>query len=125
MSRDDLGLVPQLAADDRRRGTPDRGTPAGVGAEPVGRVVGVAFLDLDIGRRAPQFISHDLRERRLVTLALALDPELEDRLAGRMHAQLRRVEHPQPGDVVVLAGAGAHDLREAGYPATHPLPRFP
>ena len=51
-------------------------------------------------------------ERRLVPLPLRLDAELEDRLAGGVHAELRRVEHPQAGDVVLLAVARADDLRE-------------
>ena len=55
----------------------------------------------------------DLRERRLVALALRLDAELEDRLPGRMDAQLGRVEHLDPEDVVLAARARADDLGEA------------
>ena len=58
-------------------------------------------------------------------LSLALDTKLEDRLAGGMDAQLRRVEHPQAGDVVVLPRAGPHHLSEARDPDTHQLALLP
>ena len=61
----------------------------------------------------PSSFADDLRERRLVALALRLHAELEDRLARRVDAQLRRVEHLDPEDVVVLARARADDLGEA------------
>ena len=50
-----------------------------------------------------------------MALPLALDAELEDRLAGRVDAQLGRVEHLDPEDVVLAAGPGADDLGEAGH----------
>src|SRR3972149_1273852 len=62
----------------------------------------------------PEPPGDDLPERRLVTLALRLDAELQDRLPGRGDPQLGRVEHPQADDVVVLAVARADDLRERG-----------
>src|SRR5206468_7008770 len=68
-----------------------------------------------------KLLRHDLGEGRLVSLPLAADPELEDRFPGRMDAQLRGVEHPQPGDVVVLAGAGADHLGKAGDADPHQL----
>ena len=43
-----------------------------------------------------------------------LHAELEDRLAGRVDAQLGRVEHLQPGDVVGLRRPGADRLGEVG-----------
>ena len=43
-----------------------------------------------------------------------LHAELEDRLAGRVDAQLGGVEHLQPGDVVLLRRAGADRLGEVG-----------
>src|ERR1700738_1703812 len=79
-------------ASSRRAATPHPGGPpaAGraatrVGPQPVGRVVGVALLDLDVGGRNAELLGHDLRKGRLVSLTLALDAQLEDRLAGGMH----------------------------------------
>ena len=43
-----------------------------------------------------------------------LDAELQDRLAGGVDAQLGGVEHPQAGDVVLLAGPCADHLGEGG-----------
>ena len=89
MSSDLLGLVAELAADHGGGRATDRGAAAGVGAQPVRRIVGIALLNLNIGRRDAQLAGNDLSERSLVTLALALDPKLENRLAGRMYPQLR------------------------------------
>ena len=125
MGCDLLRLVAQLARD-HRRGCPAHGSAAtGVGAQPVGGVVGVALLDLDVGGGDAEFLGHDLREGCLVPLALALDAKLEDRLARGVHAQFRGVEHPEPGDVVVLAGARADDFGEAGDPDSHQLTLLP
>ena len=62
----------------------------------------------------PELLGDDLGEGRLVALALGLDAELEHRLAGGMDAELGRVEHPQPGDVVLLAVPRADHLGEGG-----------
>ena len=59
---------------------------------------------IDVLGRDAELVRDDLRERRLVPLALGLDAELEDRLTGRMHAQLGRVEHLDAEDVVLPAG---------------------
>ena len=121
MRGDQLALVAQLARDHRRCGATDRRRARRVGAQTERRVVGVALTDLDVGRGDPELLGDDLRERRLVPLALRLHAELEDRLAGRMHAQLGGVEHAQAGDVVVLALAGADHLGEAGDADAHQL----
>ena len=116
MGRERPRLVAQLAGDHRRRGARGRRRPARVRAEPVGRVVGVALLHVDVLGRDPELLGDDLGERRLVALALRLHAELEHRLAGRVHAQLGRVEHAQPDDVELLAVAGADDLGERREP---------
>ncbi len=67
---------------------------------------------LDVGDGYAQLLGHDLGERGLVALALALHAELEDRLARRVHAQLGRVDHLQSGDVVGLGRTGPHGLGE-------------
>ena len=114
MGRDQPGLVAQLAGDHGGRCATDRCRSRGIGAETVGRVVGVALLHRDVAGGDAELVGDDLRERRLVALSLRLDAELEDRLAGRVHAQLSGVEHLDPGDVEVLVVAGAHDFGEAG-----------
>jgi hypothetical protein len=59
----------------------------------------------------PELLGDDLRERRLVALALAHRGDAEDRLARRVHPQVRAVVHGQPEDVHVLARAGARPSR--------------
>src|SRR5947199_10692897 len=125
MGRDLLRLVAQLAGDHRRGCAANRRAAAGVSAKTVGRVIRVALLNLDVGSRDAQLLSDDLGEGRLVPLSLALDTKLEDRLAGGMDAQLRRVEHPQAGDVVVLPRAGPHHLSETRDPDAHQLALLP
>ena len=120
-----LRLFAQFARHHRRCRAANGGTATGVGPKPVGGVVGVALLDLDVGGRNAELFGHDLREGGLVSLALALDAQLEDRLTGGMHPQLRGVEHAQPGDVVVLAGARAHHFGEAGDPDPHQFTLLP
>src|SRR5262249_58015141 len=108
----------RLAAAPRGRGrrgrAADRCRAGRVRAEAVRRVVGVALVHGDVLGRDAELLGDDLRERRLVALALRLDAELEDRLARRVNAQLGRVEHLDPEDVVLPARAGADDLRERG-----------
>ena len=69
---DQARLVAHLARDDRHRGAGDRRRAAAVGAEAVGRLVGVAVAHLDVLRRDAELLGDDLRERRLVALALRL-----------------------------------------------------
>ncbi len=114
MSGDLLRLLPELAGDHRRGGTGDRCRPGGIGSQPVGGVVGVTLDHLDVGGRYAQLLGDDLGESGLVTLALGADPELEDGLPGGMDPQLRRVEHAEPEDVVVVAVTGSHHLGEGG-----------
>src|SRR5581483_9921808 len=52
-------------------------------------------------------------EGRLVALPLRLRADLQDRLAGRVDAELGAVVHLQAEDVVVLVRTGADDLGEA------------
>src|SRR4030095_67481 len=56
-----------------------------------------------------------------VALALALGAEARNRLAGRMHADLGRVEHFEAEDVEVLRRPGADDLSEAADADAHQL----
>src|SRR6201999_1133361 len=92
-----------------------------VGAEPVRRLVGVAVADLDVLGRDAELLGDDLRERRLVALALRLRRERHDGLAGRVHAQVRAVVHRQPEDVHVRARAGADALGEERDADAHQL----
>src|SRR5204863_1998336 len=118
-----LRLVEELPAHDRRGCAAGGRAPGPEGAEAVGAVVGVAVVDDDIGGRDPELVAHDLGEGRLVALPLALDPELEDGLPGGHDGELRRVEHLDAQQVVVLARAGPGDLGEARHPdADEPAP---
>ncbi len=107
-----LRLVGELARHHRGRRAADGRRARRVGAEAVRRVVGVALDHLDVGHRDAELVGDDLGERRLVALALRLHAELEDRLAGRVHAQLGRVDHLQAEDVVLLRRPGADRLGE-------------
>ena len=118
---DDPRPVADLARDERRRGAADRRRARPVGAEAVGRVVGVAVDHVDVLGRDPELLGDDLGERRLVALALGLDADPELRLAGRVHAQLGAVVHPEAEDVHVLARAGADRLGEERDADPHQL----
>src|SRR5207245_11574337 len=72
-----------------------------------------AALHRAVRRVGPQDLDHDLGEGRLVAVALRLGPHPKHRLAGRVDAQLRAVEHAEAEDVVLRAVAGAHHLGEA------------
>ena len=76
---------------------------------------------LDVLRRDPELLGDDLRERCLVALALGLAADAELRLAGRVHAQLGAVVHPQTEDVHVLARSRADGLREEADADSHQL----
>src|SRR5207302_1723397 len=106
-------LVAQLAGNHRRGRARYRGAARRVSTQAVGRRVGVAFLHRDVGRGDAQLFGHDLGEGRLVALALRFGPHPKHRLAGRVDAQLRAVEHAEAEDVVLRAVAGAHHLGEA------------
>ncbi|CFR88578.1 Uncharacterised protein [Mycobacterium tuberculosis] len=67
---------------------------------------------LDVVGRNPQLLGDDLRERRLVALALGLNRKPQHGFARRVHAQLAAVGHAQAEDVHVLARPGAHGLGE-------------
>ena len=71
--------------------------------------------------RQPELVRDDLRERRLVALALGLHADRELRGAGGRHAQRRAVVHRQPEHVHVLARAGADGLGEEGDADPHQL----
>ena len=116
-----LRLVGELARDHRGRRTSRGRRPGRIGAEPVRRVVGVAFDDLDVGDRYADLVGDDLGERRLVALPLRLHAELEDRLAGRVDAQLGRVDHLDAEDVVLLRRPRADRFGEVRDPDAHEL----
>ena len=126
--RGDLArLVADLARGHGRGRAGDRRRAAGVGAQAVGRGVGVALLDLDVGDRDAELLGDDLGVGRLVALALRLDAEAGDGLAGRVDADLARVEHLDAEDVEVVRRAGADDLGEASempMPISSPRARF-
>src|SRR5215211_1869996 len=119
MGRYLLRLLAHLTGDHRRSRAAHRRRAAAVGAESEGRVVRVALSHLDVLRGDAEFSGHDLGEGRLVALPLRLDPELEDGLARGVDSELRGVEHLDTRYVALLAGAGAHDLRERGEPYAH------
>ena len=89
--------------------------------EAIGRGVGVAVLDLDVGDREAQLLGDDLGERRLVALALRLDADPGEDLARRVDPDLARVEHLQAEDVEVVGRPGADDLRERADADAHQL----
>ena len=105
----------------RGRGAGDRRRARGVGPEAVRRGVGVAVLDLDVLDREAELLGDDLGERRLVALALGLDADPGQDLAGRMDPDLARIEHLQAEDVEVVRRPGADDLGEAADADAHQL----
>ena len=107
-----LRLVADLAGGHRRCRAGRRRAAAGVGAEAVGRRVGVAVLDDDVVDRQPQLVGHDLGEGRLVALPLRLHADADDGRAGGVDADLGAVEHLDAEDVEGVRGAGADDLGE-------------
>src|SRR4029077_1846453 len=83
MRGNELRLLADLARRDRGRAAGDWRAAAGVGAEAIWRGVGVALFDGDVADREAELLGDDLRERRLVTLALRLHAEPDHRLARR------------------------------------------
>ena len=120
--RGDLaGLVLDLARGHGGGGAGHRGGAARVGAEPIGRGIGVALLDLDVLGRDAELLGQDLSVGGLVPLALRLGAEASDGLAGGVDPDLAAVEHLEAQDVEVLGRAGAHDLGEARDADAHQL----
>src|SRR5262249_60208046 len=117
-----LALV--LAARQGGRGAGPRRRARAVGAEPVGRGVGVAFLDRDVVGRQAELGRDDLRVGRLVALALRLGAEPADAGAGRVDADLGGVEHGDAEDVAVARRAGADNLGEERDTDAHQLARL-
>ena len=119
------GNLARLLADAARGhhdgGAGDRRAAARVGAEAVGRRVGVAFLDHDVLRIEPQLLGDDLRPGRFVPLALRLGARAHDAGAGRMDADLGAVEHLDAEDVEVLRRPGAHHFGERREADAHQL----
>ena len=114
-----------LRDGDGRCGAGDRRRPRGVGAQAVRRGVGVAVLDLDVRDREAELLGDDLGERRLVALALRLDADPGEDLAGRVDPDLTRVEHLQSEDVEVVRRPGPDDLGERADADAHELAAGP
>src|ERR1700746_980708 len=94
---------PQWAAHDvggpAGRAAAGHHGPAAPGAPAVGGQVGVALLQLHLVRVDAEAVGDDLRERRLVPLAVPTGPAGDDDLAGRIHPDQRGViarGHPHP-----------------------------
>src|SRR5262249_17918901 len=102
-------------------GAPDRRGARAVGAEPVGRGVGIALLDLDVVGGNADLGGDDLGPRRFVALALALGAHARNAGAGGMHADLAGVEHRNAEDVAVLRRPRPDDFREEGDAEAHDL----
>ena len=122
---DDLRLVAYPAGDQGRGRTRHRCGPAAVGAQPERCLVGIAVHDVDVVGRDAQFFGDDLRERRLMSLALGLNRKPHHGFAGRVHPQLTSVGHAEAEDVHVLARAGADGLGEEGHADAHQLALLP
>ena len=83
--------------DDLVQRLDDRGAAHGEAATAVGahaeqHLAGVAMLDRDVLERDAQLVGHDLRERGLVALAMAVAAGEDGDLAGGMHAHLAGLE---------------------------------
>ena len=93
------GLLLDLAGRDGGGRPGDRRGSRRVRPEPVGRGVGVALLDLDVGDREAELLRDDLGERGLVTLALDWTPSLASTLPVGWTRISPRVEHLEAEDV--------------------------
>ena len=118
---DHLRLGLDLAAGHGGRGARHRRRARAVGAEPIGRGVGVALLDHDVVGGQAKLGGDDLGIGRLVTLALRLGAEPADAAAGRMNADFRGIEHGDAENVAGARRAGADDLGEEGDADAHQL----
>ena len=114
-------LVPDPAGGHRRGGTGRGRAAAGVGTQPVGRGIGIAFLHQDVIHGDAQLVGDDLGEGGLVALALVANAGAHQHLAGGMDPDLAGVEHLDAGDVEGVAGTGADDLGEGGHADPHEL----
>src|SRR5262249_16951898 len=119
MRREQACLVADLACCDGRGRTRDRRRPGRVRAETVGRRVRVAVFDLDVADREAELLGDDLRERRLVALALRLHTDSREYLARWMDADLARVEHLQAEDVEIVGRACPDNFRERADADAH------
>src|SRR6516165_3916988 len=121
MGRDHLRLGADLAPGHRGRRTGDRCRARTIGAEPIGRGVGVALLDRDVLGRNAELARQDLGERRRVSLALADRAEARDDTARRMDPDFAGIEHAETKNVAVLDRPGADDLGKEADPDAHQL----
>ncbi len=81
--------------------------------------------DLNVVRRQPELVRHDLGERRLMSLALSLYRDREYCLACRVHAQVGAIGHAQAENVHLVARPGAHALGEEADADAHVLATGP
>ena len=97
------GNLAQLVGDEVRGAgggaTADDDRAAGEGSPAIGDQVGVSLTQPDLVRVHTQPVGDDLRERRLVTLAMTAGTSGDDDLPRRVHPHLGRVvtrSHPHP-----------------------------
>ena len=121
---DHLRLRLDLARGHRDRGAGDRRRARTVGAEAIGRGVGVAFLDRDVVGGNADLGRDDLRPGGLVALALALRAHPPEHAPGRMNADLGGIEHRDAENVAVLRRPGADDLGEERDADAHHFARL-
>src|SRR5262249_56080626 len=81
-----------------------------VGAETIGRRVGIALFYGDVVSWQTKFSSDDLGVGCLVPLALRFGAEPANARAGGMNADFRRVEHGDAENIAGARWAGADDL---------------
>src|SRR5262249_61075050 len=98
-----------------------RSAPAGIGAEPVRRGIGVAFLDSYIINGYSEFFGDDLRVGCFVSLTLGFGAESRDGFPRWVDANLGAVEHLQSQDVEALRWARSDYLGEAADADSHQL----
>src|SRR5262249_41683650 len=114
-------LVADLARGKRARRAGSGGRAAGVSPKAIRRRIRVAFLHLHVRGGNTELLGDNLRIGGLVALALALRAEARDRLAGRVDADLGRVEHLEAENIEVPGGPGADYLGEAADADAHQL----
>src|SRR5262249_36090255 len=92
-----------------------------VGAETIGRRVGIALFYGDVVSWQTKFSSDDLGVGCLVPLALRFGAEPANARAGGMNADFRRVEHGDAENIAGARWAGADDLGKKRDADTHQL----